>query len=148
MGQSRHPWKTSNMLLLAILLLGVGIQAAPQLVGKNYESSYQPKCSYQPKEECTTVYENVERKVTDVECHTEYTTECHKVPTTRQVKQTELKCTKDYYGKETCKDHDIIVTVHDTEEKCEKRPHEKCENKPIQVCDNVVTKKTEKVPVQ
>merc|ERR1711971_1125174 len=91
-GQSRHPWKTSNMLLLAILLLGVGIQAAPQLVGKNYE------CSYQPKEECTTVYENVERKVTDVECHTEYeeecrteykeechteyTTECHKVPTT------------------------------------------------------------------
>merc|ERR1712007_298787 len=156
MGQSRHPWKTSNMLLLAILLLGVGIQAAPQLVGKNYESSYQPKCSYQPKEECTTVFENVERKVTDVKCHTEYTTECHKVPTTRKVKQTEVKCTKDYYGKETCKDHDIIVTVRDTEEKCEKKPHEKCEevphpvceNKPIQVCDNVVTKKTEKVPVQ
>merc|ERR1712037_825559 len=156
---------TSNMLLLAILLLGVGTQAAPQY--KN-----QPKCSYQPKEECTTVYENVERKVTDVECHTEYkkechteyeqeyhteyTTECHKVPTTRKVKQTEVKCTKDYYGKETCKDHDIIVTVRDTEEKCEKKPHEKCEevphqvceNKPIQVCDNVVTTKTEKVPVQ
>merc|ERR1711971_469642 len=101
MGQSRHPWKTSNMLLLAILLLGVGIQAAPQLVGKNYE------CSYQPKEEGTTVYENVERKVTDVECHTEYekechteyTTECHKVPTTRKGKQPEVKCTKDYYGK-------------------------------------------------
>merc|ERR1712037_718378 len=133
---------------------------------QNYESSYQPK------EECTTVYENVERKVMDVECHTEYkkechteyeqechteyTTECHKVPTTRKVKQTEQKCTKDYYGKETCKDHDIIVTVRDTEEKCEKKPHEKCEevphqvceNKPIQVCDNVVTTKTEKVPVQ
>merc|ERR1712037_599327 len=159
---------TSNMLLLAILLLGVGIQAAPQVIlpylGKNYESSYQPKCSYQPKEECTTVYENVERTVTDVkchteykkECHTEYTTECHKVPTTRKVKQTEVKCTKDHYGKETCKDHDIIVTVRDTEEKCEKKPHEKCEevphqvceNKPIQVCDNVVTTKTEKVPVQ
>merc|ERR1712007_78704 len=154
MGQSRHPWKTSNMLLLAILLLGVGIQAAPQLVGKNYESSYQPKCSYQPKEECTTVYENVERKVTDVECHTEYKMECHKVPTTRKVKQTEVKCTKDYYGKETCKDHDIIVTVRDTEEKCEKKPHEKCEEvehpvcekKPREVCDNVVTVKTEKVP--
>jgi len=139
---------------------------------QNYESSYQPKCSYQPKEECTTVYENVERKVTDVkchteykkechteykeECHTEYTTECHKVPTTRQVKQTEVKCTKDYYGKEACTDHDIIVTVRDTEEKCEKKPHKKCErvphqvceNKPIQVCDNVVTTKTEKVPVQ
>merc|ERR1712210_158305 len=148
---------TSNMLLLAILLLGVGTQAAPQY--KN-----QPKCSYQPKEECTTVYENVEKKVTDKECHTEYeqechteyTTECRKVPTTRKVKQTEVKCTKDYYGKETCKDHDIIVTVRDTEEKCEKKPHEKCEevphqvceNKPIQVCDNVVTTKTEKVPVQ
>merc|ERR1712192_373101 len=147
MGQSRHPWKTSNMLLLAILLLGVGIQAAPQY--KN-----QPKCSYQPKEECTTVYENVERIVTDVECHTEYkkechteykqechteyTTECHKVPTTRQAKQTEVKCTKDYYGKETCKDHDIIVTVRDTEEKCEKKPRE--------VCVDVVTVKTEKVP--
>merc|ERR1712088_70442 len=150
MGQSRRPWKTSNMLLLAILLLGVGIQAAPQ----NYESSDQPKCSYQPLEECTTVYENVERNVTDVECHTEYTTECHKVPTTRQVKQTELKCTKDYAGKETCKDHDIIVTVRDTEEKCERKahekcervPHEVCENKPHEVCKNVVTKKTEKVP--
>merc|ERR1739840_10992 len=151
---------TSNMLLLAILLLGVGIQAAPQYFG--YKN--QPKCTWEPKEECTTVYENVERKVTDVECHTEYeqechteyTTECHKVPTTRKVKQTEVKCTKDYYGKETCKDHDIIVTVRDTEEKCEKKPHEKCEEvphpvcekKPIQVCDNVVTKKTEKVPVQ
>merc|ERR1712037_90397 len=141
--KSRHPWKTSNMLLLAILLLGVGIQAAPQYFG--YKN--QPKCSYQPKEECTTVYENVERKVTDVKCHIEYKKECHTDPTTRQVKQTELKCTKDYYGKETCKDHDIIVTVRDTEEKCEKKPHEKCEevphqvceNKPIQVCDNVVT---------
>merc|ERR1712184_232075 len=106
MGQSRHPWKTRNMLLFAILLLGVGIQAAPQ----NYERSYQPKCSYLPEEQCTTVFENVQRKVTDVECHpeykeechTEYTTECHKVPTTRKVKQTEQKCTKDYYGKETC----------------------------------------------
>merc|ERR1712037_766563 len=211
---------TSNMLLLAILLLGVGIQAAPQggflrklqsssssgaasssstLDSKvetnggkwvwsevsqkyeweaeagtkqNYESSYQPKCSYQPKEECTTVYENVERKVMDVECHTEYkkechteykqechteyTTECHKVPTTRKVKQTEVKCTKDYYGKETRKDHDIIVTVRDTEEKCEKKPHEKCEEvphpvcekKPREVCVDVVTMKTEKVPRQ
>merc|ERR1711971_1291232 len=148
---------TSNMLLLATLLLGVGIQAAPQggfLSGmqsssssgaassssmldskdvvetnggkwvwsevrqkyeweaeagakQNYESSYQPKCSYQPKEECTTVYENVERTVTDVkcrteykkECHTEYKEECHTEYTTRQVKQTEVKCTKDYYGK-------------------------------------------------
>merc|ERR1712088_1013527 len=156
---------TNNMFLLAILLLVVGIQAAPQggFLGKlNYESSYQPKCSYQPKEECTTVYEDVERKVTEVkchteykkECHTEYKPECHKVPTTRKVKQTEVKCTKDYYGKETCKDHDIIVTVRDTEEKCEKKPHEKCEEVPLQVCedephevcDNVVTKKTEKVP--
>merc|ERR1712203_193864 len=114
MGQSRHPWKTRNMLLFAILLLGVGIQAAPQVVLK----SYQPKCSYLPEEKCTTVFENVERKVTDEECHTEYTTECHKVPTTGKVKQTEQKCTKDYYGKETCKDHDIIVDVRDTEEKC------------------------------
>ena len=31
--KSRHPWKNSNMLLLAILLLGVGIQAAPQYFG-------------------------------------------------------------------------------------------------------------------
>merc|ERR1739842_133367 len=104
---------TRNMFLLAILLLGVGIQAAPT--------------QYQPKEECTTIFENVERKVTDVECHIEYKTECHteykkerhieyktechKVPTTRQEKQTEVKCTKDYYGKKTCEDHDIIVTV-------------------------------------
>ena len=175
------------MFLLAILLLGVGIQAAP--------TKYSPKCSYQPKEECTTIFvstfslsfktnnltlakslnlslsqENVERKVTDVECHIEYKTECHteykkechidyktechKVPTTRQVKQTEVKCTKDYYGKKTCEDHDIIVTVRDTEEKCEEKPHEKCdevphqvcEDEPHEVCDNVVTKKTEKVP--
>merc|ERR1712088_558615 len=115
---------------------------------------YQPKCSYLPEEKCTTVFENVERKVTDVECHpeykeechTEYTTKCHKVPTTRKVKQTERKCTKDYYGKETCKDHDIIVDVRDTEEKCERVPHEVCEKKRHEVCDNVVTKKTEKVP--
>merc|ERR1712184_135976 len=141
MGQSRHPWKTRNMLLFAILLLGVGIQAAPQ----NYERSYQPKCSYLPEEKCTTVFERVERKVTDVECHpeykeechTEYTTECHKVPTTRKVKQTERKCTKDHY---------IIVDVRDTEEKCERVPHEVCEKKRHEVCDNVVTKKTEKVP--
>merc|ERR1712203_29917 len=126
---------TSNMLLLAILLLGVGTQAAPQY--KN-----QPKCSYQPKEECTTLYENVERKVTNVECHTEYQKECHKVPTTRQEKKTELKCTTDHYGKKTCKHHDKYVTVRDYEEKCEKKPHEKCEDKPHEVCDNVVTKKT------
>merc|ERR1712165_63005 len=158
--QSRHPWKTRNMLLFAILLLGVGIQAAPQ----NYESSYQPKCSYLPEEQCTTIFEDVERKVTDVECHPEYkeechtefkkechiefTTECHKVPTTRNVKKTKLKCTKDYYGKKTCEDHDIIVTVRDTEEKCEEKPHEKCdevphqvcEDKPHEVCDNVQRK--------
>merc|ERR1711971_1356269 len=111
--QSRHPWKTSNMLLLAILLLGVGIQAAPQY--KN-----QPKCSNQPKEECTTVYENVERKVTDVECHTEYEEECH----------TEYK--------EEC--HPEYTT------ECDKVPTTACENKPHDVCVDVVTKKTEKVP--
>merc|ERR1711971_1377844 len=117
-GQSRHPWKTSNMLLLAILLLGVGIQAAPQLVGKNYE------CSYQPKEECTTVYENVERKVTDVECHTEYeeechteyTTECHKVPTT--------VCEN--------KPHDVCVDV--VTKKTEKVPRKSCKTVQKKVC--------------
>merc|ERR1712172_261156 len=111
--QSRHPWKTSNMLLLAILLLGVGIQAAPQY--KN-----QPKCSYQPKEECTTVYENVERKVGDWECHTEYEEECH----------TEYK--------EECH------TEYTTE--CHKVPTTVCENKPHDDCVWVVTNKTEKVP--
>merc|ERR1711971_1357623 len=156
---------TSNMLLLAILLLGVGIQAAPQggfLSGmqsssssgaassssmldskdvvetnggkwvwsevrqkyeweaeagakQNYESSYQPKCSYQPKEECTTVYENVEREVTNEECQTveecrvEYKLECHT-------------------------------------EKCKEVGHSVCEKKPV--CVNVVTKKTERVPRQ
>merc|ERR1712037_1050909 len=106
MGQSRHPWKTRMMLLFAVLVLVVGLQAAPQHYPKSSyhqpRSTYQPKCSYQPQEECTTVFENVERKVSNVECHTEYeqkcgteyTTECHKVPTTRLVKKTELKCTR------------------------------------------------------
>merc|ERR1712210_384803 len=100
MGQSRHPWKTRMMLLFAVLLLGAGIQAAPQ--HHQPKSSYQPKCWYQPQEECRTVFENVERKVSSVECRTEYTTECHKVPTARLVKKTELKCTRDRYGKKTC----------------------------------------------
>merc|ERR1711971_604117 len=110
MGQSRHPWKTSNMLLLAILLLGVGIQAAPQLVGKNYE------CSYQPKEECTTVYENVERKVTDVECHTEYETECHNVPTT------------------VCENKPRDVCVNVVTKKTENVPRKSCKTVQEEVC--------------
>merc|ERR1712210_437618 len=108
---------TSNMLLLAILLLGVGIQAAPQY--KN-----QPKCSYQPKEECTTVYENVERKVADwechteykEECHTEYKAECHKVPTT--------VCEN--------KPHDVCVNVVTT--KTEKVPRKHCKTVQKKVC--------------
>merc|ERR1712037_404941 len=175
MGQSRHPWKSRMMLLFAVLLLGVGIQAAPQHhhPKSSYhqpKSSYQAKCWYQPQEECRTVYDNVERKVSNVECHTEYgkkchtefkqkcgteyTTECHKVPTKRLVKKTELKCTRDRYGKKTCKNQDKYVTVHDSERKCETKAHEKCnrvpqevcENKPHEVCHNVLTKKTEKVP--
>merc|ERR1711934_308141 len=167
--QSMHPWKTRMMLLFAVLVLVVGLQAAPQHYPR---SSYQPKCSYQPQKECTTVYENVERKVSNVECHTEYgkkchteykqkcgteyTTECHKVPTTRLVKKTELKCTRDRYGKKTCKNQDKYVTVRDTEKKCERKaqakcngllvPHEVCENKPHEVCHNVLTKKTDKYP--
>merc|ERR1712037_774863 len=114
--------------------------------------------------------ENVERKVSNVECHTEYgkkchteykqkcgteyTTECHKVPTTRLVKKTEMKCTRDRYGKKTCKNQDKYVTVRDTEKKCERKaqekcnrvPHEVCENKPHEVCHNVLTKKTDKYP--
>merc|ERR1712179_655903 len=70
--QSQHHWKTRIMFLFAVLLLGVGIQAAPHAPQHSRSSYYQPKCSYQPKEACTTVYENVERKVTNVECHTEY----------------------------------------------------------------------------
>merc|ERR1712021_154823 len=159
MGQSRHPWKSRIMLLLAILLLGVGTQAAPQHYGSSH---HQTKCSYQPKEECTTHYENVERKVTNVECHTEYkqechteyeqkchteyTTECHKVPTTRQVKKPEQKCSTDHYGKKTCTSSYKYVTVTDYEEKCEKVAKQVCENKPHEVCDNVVSYKTEKVP--
>merc|ERR1712037_715372 len=130
--QSRHPWKTRMMLLFAVLILVVGLQAAPQHYPKSSyhqpRSPYQPKCwyEYQPQE-CTTVYENVERKVSNVECHTEYgkkchteykqkcgteyTTECHKVPTSRLVKKTELKCTRDRYGKKTCKNQDQYVTL-------------------------------------
>merc|ERR1712037_149259 len=103
MGQSRHPWKTRMMLLFAVLILVVGLQAAPQHYPKSSyhqpRSPYQPKCwyEYQPQE-CTTVYENVERKVSNVECHN--------VPTSRLVKKTELKCTRDRYGKKTCKNQD------------------------------------------
>merc|ERR1712037_315147 len=164
--QSIRRWKTRIMFVLAILLLGVGIQAAPQ----DYDSSYQSKCSYQPKEECTTIYENVERNVTyEVchteyseechreyimgECHTEYEQECHEVPTVKQVKLTELKCTTDQYGEETCKNIERYEPVPGTEEKCEKKAHEVCDKpeticevKPHDVCYNVVTKKTEKVP--
>merc|ERR1712233_74399 len=125
MGQSQHHWKTRIMFLFAVLLLGVGIQAAPQHSRSSYyqpKSSYQPKCSYQPKEDCTTVYENVERKVTNVECHTEYGRKC----------QTEYKqkCTRDHYGRTSCN----------------RAPHQVCENKPHEVCHNVLRKKTEKVP--
>merc|ERR1712037_1044889 len=141
MGQSRHPWKSRMMLLFAVLILGVGIQAAPQhhypkSLYHQPKSSYQAKCLYQPQEECRTVYENVERKVSNVECHTEYTTECHKVPTARLVKKTELKCTRDRYGKKTCKNQDKYVTVHDSEKKCERKAHEKCNRVPHEVCEN------------
>jgi len=149
----------SHMFVLATLLLGVGIQAAPQY-----------KCSYQPEEECTTIYENVERNVTDVvchteysqechreyvmgECHTEYEDECHEFPTIKQVKLTEQKCTTDQYGEETCKNIERYEEVPGTEEKCERKAHEVCDKpqticevKPHNVCYNVVTKKTEKVP--
>merc|ERR1712037_939532 len=134
--QSRHPWKTRMMLLFAVLVLVVGFQAAPQHYPKSSyhqpRSPYQPKCWYEAQpQECTTVYENVERKVSNVECHTEY-------------------------GKKTCKNQDKYVTVRDTEKKCERKaqakcngllvPHEVCENKPHEVCRNVLTKKTDKYP--
>merc|ERR1712112_108556 len=95
-----NPWKIRIMLLFAVLLLGVGIHAAPQqhYPKSSYhqpKSSYQPKCSYQPKEECTTVYENIERQVRNVECHTEYGRKCH-----TEYKQ---KCTRGRYGKKSCK---------------------------------------------
>merc|ERR1739842_27214 len=127
MGQSRHPWKTSNMLLLAILLLGVGIQAAPQVIlpGKNYESSYQPKCSYQPKEECTTVYENVEREVTNEECQTveecrvEYKLECH----TEKCKEV---------GHPVCEKKPVCVNV--VTKKTERVPRQRCNTVQKKVC--------------
>merc|ERR1712037_9449 len=133
MGQSRHPWKTRMMLLFAVLGLVVGFQAAPQ---QHYPKSsyhqprspYQPKCWYEAQpQECTTVYENVERKVSN--------TECHKVPTSRLVKKTELKCTRDRYGKKTCKNQDKYVTVRDTEKKCERKAQEKCNRVPHEVCE-------------
>ena len=118
--------------------------------------------------------ENVDRNVTDVVCHTEYSQECHReyimgechteyeteyeqecheVPIIKEVKLTELKCTTDQYGEETCKNHHRYVEVPGTEEKCETKAHEVCDKpeticevKPHDVCYDVVTKKTEKVP--
>ena len=208
------------MFVLAILLLGVGIQAAPLVrhhhCRNSFENShpliaiscvllltfdpisqpghlvsvqvfvsaqgrvhnhlrkyilreFQNQLLYSP---ISLSQENVERNVTDVvcrteyieechreyimgECHTEYEQECHEVPTVKQVKLTELKCTTDQYGEETCKNIERLVPVPDTEEICETKaqatqvcyePETICEVKPHDICYNVVTKKTEKVP--
>ena len=208
------------MFVLAILLLGVGIQAAPQVrhhhCRNSFENShpliaiscvllltfdpisqpglrqlvsvpvfvsargrvhnhlrkyilreFQNQLLYSP---ISLSQENVERNVTDVvchteysqechreyvmgECHTEYEDECHEFPTIKQVKLTEQKCTTDQYGEETCKNIERYEEVPGTEEKCERKAHEVCDKpqticevKPHDVCYNVVRKKTEKVP--
>merc|ERR1712007_389768 len=120
MGAVKASLKTSNQQPATgnMLLLGVGTQAAPQY--KN-----QPKCSYQPKEECTTVYENVEREVTNEECQTveecrvEYKLECHTV-----------KCEE--VGHPVCEKKPVCVNV--VTKKTERVSRQRCNTVQKKVC--------------
>merc|ERR1712203_1079926 len=154
---SRYPGCSSGLRQLVSVQVFVSAQGRVHNHLRKYIlREFQNQLLYSP---ISLSQENVEINVTDGECQyeyeTEYEQECHEVPIIKEVKLTELKCTTDQYGEETCKNIERLVPVPDTEEICEPKaqatqvcyePETICEVKSHDVCYDVVTKKTEKVP--